>query len=280
MNSLSLLLQGGMQLSLISVTFAAKIVQVLWVKPAEFVDTLADCLPNPPHSADAALTLAVAKAAAAVDDWEVRKAAQRAIQIVVQKRPALADGVLDTAKAAVMDKHGEVREAARIALETIIKQRPDLADSGMAKAVARVAATHGQWDTRKAAQQTLGLILDKNPELAETVLAVTKTAAQEGQDEIREAAQQTLELIVKKRPELADDSLALVAAQAAGQENEWYIRKAALQTLATILDKRPDLAGVVLGTARKLEKEGSGHARAVQQMLELIFAKRPDLQAS
>jgi hypothetical protein len=277
MNTLSLLLQGGMQLSLISVGFAAKIVPVLWAEPREFVAAMIGALPTQPHPADAALTLAVAKAAASGEDWQLREVAQQAIQRVVERRPELAPEALGVAREAVTDPRDEVRDAARRALEAIIKKRPDLADTSMAKAVAKAAASHGQWDTRKAAQQTLGLIIDKNPELAEPVLAVTKTAAVEGQDDIREAAQQTLELIVRKRPELADDSLVQVVVKAAATEEEWYVRKAANLALGTILDKRPDLGKAALDATQALIAQATGNLRAVQQLLGVIQAKHPDL---
>lgn len=278
MNVLSLLLlHGGVQLSLISVGFAAKIVQALWADTEEFLHIITKALPNNPHNTDAALTLAIAKAATQEEDPALRIAGQQSIKVVVEKRPELADSALEAAKQGVLDKHDGVRDAARQALEIIVKKRPELTDATLAKVVATAASSQGVWDTRNAAQQTLGLILDKNPELADAALAVTKAAAMEGQEDIREAAQQTLEMIVKKRPELADDSLTEVVAQAAVAEEEWYIRKAALQTLGIILGKRPDLGAAALAVVKKLHGKGIYGAKALQQALTLIAEKCPDL---
>jgi hypothetical protein len=278
----SLLLRGGAYLSLMSVGFASRIVQALWMNTADFLLLLSDALPNNPPIADAAVTLAAAKAAAEAGEWRIREAAQQALRVVIEKRPDLADAALAAAKSAVMDTHDSVREAARLALEVIVRKRPDLADTALTTAVAKAAAANGHWDVRQAAQQTLGLILDKNPELAEAALAVTRATVikgNEGDDETREAAYQTLEMIVKKRPDLADGVLTMTVAKVAVAELEWYVRKAALQALGTILDKRPDLAEAALAAVKAAAaRETAGAGKATQQILDIILINRPDLR--
>ena len=63
------------------------------------------------------------------------------------------------------------------ALKTALRKRLDLADAALTTSVAKTAATDGAWTVREAAQQTLGVIVEKRPELADAALSVAKTAA-------------------------------------------------------------------------------------------------------
>ena len=141
-------------------------------------------------------------------------------------------------KTAATDPDRDVRKAAQQTLGVIVAKRPELADTALT--VTKIAATDPDRDVRKAAQQTLGVIVAKRPELANTALTVTKTAATDPEWQVRYAAQQTLGVIVAKCPELADT--ALTVTKTAATDPKWQVRVAAQQTLGVIVAKRPELA--------------------------------------
>ena len=95
------------------------------------------------------------------------------------------------------------------ALKTALRKRLDLADAALTTSVAKTAATDDNSNVREAAQQTLGVIVEKRPDLADAALSVAKTAATDGDSVVREAALRTLGMIVEKRPELADAALSV-----------------------------------------------------------------------
>ena len=70
-----------------------------------------------------------------------------------------------------------------------------------------IADVFSQATKPEAKKKFLGVLaaaLPNNPQLADTALTVTKTAATDQEWQVRKAAQQTLGVIVAKRPELAD----------------------------------------------------------------------------
>jgi hypothetical protein len=69
-----------------------------------------------------------------------------------------------------MDNDPSVRKAAQETLQLLVEKRTELVDVAFAAAVTRIAATDAAASIRQVAQKTLQLLVQKRPDLASTVL--------------------------------------------------------------------------------------------------------------
>jgi hypothetical protein len=119
-----------------------------------------------------------------------RKAAMRALGMIVNKRPDLVDTTLvkSVTSIAASDPDSGARAEAQNTLGKIAKNRPDLIDADMTKVVSQTAtspiADHKNGGSVRDTERLLGWQFDRVD------------------NEARSTAQQTLQLIAEKRPDL------------------------------------------------------------------------------
>lgn len=143
------------------------------------------------------------------DQW-VRIASYESMGAIALRQAHLFDAssVSQIASRAIIEHHSDGIEAAQKTLAVLLDHRPEFAPAilGLAKA----ATTNQDWRTRQGGYRVIGIIVDKQPRLAEDALATVKpvTMAQNAEAEtVAAEARNTHDVILRRRPELGLPSM-------------------------------------------------------------------------
>lgn len=204
------------------------------------------------------------------------------IGIIAEKRADLAETLLKEAMAKAVNGDDYRRQEGQKDINVIIKKCPQLAEKALSTLAIGAADSSGIGGTCHAAQDTLSFIVEKRPDMVESVLVIERLLAEKKDEYVLGAIHKPLRKIVEQRPDLAEEVLAiattdLMQAGDSGYGAQWTSYAGTRETIGTIIEKRHDLVEKVLDFVESGIDKGGWSARSTTQTnLRKIVEVRPD----
>jgi hypothetical protein len=139
------------------------------------------------------------------------------------------------------------------------------------------------------AQQALVVLIAKDLGFADVALGIAKVATNDGDADVRYAAYETICLIIEKHPDLADISLVTSVLKAIisddGRSKNYYgeidVSISAQNAIFVIVEKRSDLVGIAFNLAKAgvldVNKDNYAKLKQINNTIGVLVAKYPDL---